>query len=135
MHHDQFLGKVQAAARLPDRGEAERATRATLETLGERIPNGLAENLAAQLPHEIGEHLRRAAKATRSRNGERFDKLEFIARVAARAGVNETRGAALCHAVSEVVDEATGGMIGTKVAQSLPHDIAALLMSGLSASV
>jgi uncharacterized protein (DUF2267 family) len=135
MQHDQFLGKVQAGARLANRGAAERATRATLETLGERIPEGLADNLAAQLPHEIGEHLRRTEVWYGAGSGERFDKLEFIARVAARAGVNETRGAALCHAVIEVVDEATGGMVRTKVVHSLPEDIGALLMSGLSAAV
>lgn len=135
MHHDQFLGKVQSAGRLADRGAAERATRATLETLGERIPEGLADNLAAQLPHEIGEHLRRTEVWSGLGSGQRFDKLEFIARVAARAGVNETKAAALCHAVVQVVDEATGGMVRHKVLHSLPDDIGALLMSGLSASV
>ena len=135
MQHDQFLGKVQATAHLADHGEAERATRATLETLGERIPAGLAENLAARLPHEIGEHLRRTTARTRTGSGARFDMLEFIARVAARAGVNEARAAALSHAVAEVVDEATDGMISTKVAQSLPEDIRALLLFGLAAAV
>jgi uncharacterized protein (DUF2267 family) len=38
MQHDEFIGQVQNRAKLPSRGEAEGATRATLETLGERIP-------------------------------------------------------------------------------------------------
>lgn len=134
MQHDQFLGKVQAAAQLADRGAAERATRATLETLGERIPAKLADHLAAQLPHEIGEHLRRT-ETGRSVAAKRFDKLEFIARVAARAGVNESKAAALSHAVTGVVDDATDGMVSTKVTSSLPDDIGALLLHGLAASV
>ena len=69
MEHDEFIGQVQARARLDSRGAAEQATRATLETLGERLSEGAAENLAAQLPHEIGEHLRRTASGT----GERLD--------------------------------------------------------------
>lgn len=52
MQHDVFIGQVQQRAKLPSRGDAERATRAALETLGERIPSGFATNLAAQLPVE-----------------------------------------------------------------------------------
>jgi uncharacterized protein (DUF2267 family) len=50
MQHDQFIGQVQQRARLDSRGAAERASRATQETLGERIRDSLAENLSAQLP-------------------------------------------------------------------------------------
>ncbi len=50
MEHDEFIGQAQHRARLASRGEAERATRATLETLAERISDGAAQNLAAQLP-------------------------------------------------------------------------------------
>jgi uncharacterized protein (DUF2267 family) len=64
------------------RGDAERAIRSTLETLGERIRDGLAENLAGQLPVEIGEHLRRTEAIYDLGAGERFDRDEFIARVA-----------------------------------------------------
>ena len=57
MQHDEFIGEVQARARLSSRGDAERATRAVLETLGERLAGGQPHNLAAQLPEEIGRHL------------------------------------------------------------------------------
>ena len=50
MDHDSFIGEVQNRAELASRGEALSATRATLETLGERIEEGQATNLAAQLP-------------------------------------------------------------------------------------
>ena len=50
MKHDEFIGKVQHLARLGSRGDAERATWATLQTLGERLAGGEAKELASQLP-------------------------------------------------------------------------------------
>ncbi|MGW6513252.1 DUF2267 domain-containing protein, partial [Streptomyces niveus] len=47
MHHDELIGKIQALAQLPDRGSTERATQAVLRTLGERLPAGLADHVAA----------------------------------------------------------------------------------------
>jgi uncharacterized protein (DUF2267 family) len=58
MKHDEFIGQVQHRARLRSRGAAERATRVTLETLAERLVGGEANDLASQLPLEIGHHLR-----------------------------------------------------------------------------
>ena len=40
MQHDEFIGLVQHRARLDSRGAAEAATRATLETLGQRLAGG-----------------------------------------------------------------------------------------------
>jgi uncharacterized protein (DUF2267 family) len=130
MQHDDFIGQVQARARLSSRGDAERATRATLETLGERVPEGLADNLAAQLPHEIGEHLRRTEVFGGLGSGQRFDRREFILRVAERAGVDEPKAAFIARAVTEVVDEATGGMVSGKLSASLPQDVRGLIAEG-----
>jgi uncharacterized protein (DUF2267 family) len=132
MQHDEFIGQVQNRAHLPSRGEAERACRATLETLGERVPEGLADNLAAQLPHEVGEHLRRTETYGGTATGERFDRRDFIRRVAERAGVKEQRAAFLVRAVMEVVDEATTGSVAAKVEHSLPDDIRELVTAGSS---
>ena len=57
MRYDEFLGHVQHRARLGSRGEAERATRATLETLAERLVGGEAHDLASQLPAELAHSL------------------------------------------------------------------------------
>jgi hypothetical protein len=85
MRHDAFIGQVQARARLDSRGSAERVTRASLETLGERVPSTVAEKAAAQLPHEIGEHLRRVAHAPGEPfTGERMTQADFFTRVAER---------------------------------------------------
>ncbi len=130
MQHDEFIGLVQDRARLSSRGDAERATRAVLETLGERIPEGLAGNLAAQLPHEIGEHLRRTEVYAGAGTGERFDRPDFIARVAERAGIHDPQAAYLTRAVAEVVDEATQGALMAKLTDSLPADIRGLVTAG-----
>jgi uncharacterized protein (DUF2267 family) len=70
------------------REDAVRATRTILDTLRERIPDGLAKNLGAQLPVEIGEYLRGGADNAAGAEGvERFGRDEFIARVSDRSGV------------------------------------------------
>lgn len=130
MQHDEFIGQVQDRARLSSRGDAERATRATLETLGERIPEGVADHLAAQLPHEIGEHLRRTEVYGGVATGERFGRQEFIDRVAERAGTGPQQAAFLARAVTEVVDEATQGGVMAKVSHSLPEDVRVLVTAG-----
>src|SRR5260370_16536893 len=86
MKHDEFIGRVQHHARLPSRGDAERATRATLETLGERLAGGEPKDLASQLPPEIGLHLLRCGG-----KGERFSLDEFYRRVSEREGQNLPR--------------------------------------------
>ncbi|SFO48853.1 MULTISPECIES: DUF2267 domain-containing protein [Actinomadura] len=130
MRHEEFIGQVQDRARLGGWGEAERASRATLETLGERVPEGLADNLAAQLPHEIGEHLRRTEVYGGAGSGERFDRHGFIERVAIRAGTDEAKAAFLARSVLGVVDDATQGSITAKVRHALPPDIRDLLPAG-----
>lgn len=135
MQHDQLIGAVQHRAQLASRGEAERAVRATLETLGERIPDGLADHLAAGLPHEVGEHLRRTELVSIAGTGERFDRHEFIARVATRAGSDPPRAAYLARTVLEVVEEASSGSVMDKVREALPSDIRQLVSAGSTGSM
>lgn len=132
MQHDEFIGQVQQRARLGTRGDAERATRATLETLAERIPAGLADNLAAQLPHEVGEHIRRVEAAPDVPDTERFGRDEFITRVAERSGggVDYPQAAFWARAVMDVVRDATGGAVLQKVYQSLPGELRGFVAAG-----
>lgn len=128
MRHDDFIGQVQHRAQLPSRGDAARATRATLETLSERVPAGVAAKLAAQLPVEIGEHLRRTLPLNLGNaTGERFDVREFVSRIAARSTTDEPFAAHAARVVCEVTDEATDGMIRSSVADALPQDIRQLV--------
>jgi uncharacterized protein (DUF2267 family) len=80
--HEAFIDVVRAAAAL-DRDGAERATRATLQTLAERIDRGEARALAARLPAEL------APWVATTTSAERFDVDELVRRVAQREGVDE----------------------------------------------
>ncbi|POX38191.1 DUF2267 domain-containing protein [Streptomyces sp. Ru73] len=132
MQHDEFLRLVQAGAALPDRGAAERAVRATLETLAERVPDGLAGHLAAQLPPEIGEHVRRVVATHEGgqeerHTAERFDLTTFAARIAWRGGVSEDAALREASAVFEVLDAALSPELAGKLGSVLPPDIRELL--------
>ncbi|MFO7918727.1 MAG: DUF2267 domain-containing protein [Anaerolineae bacterium] len=78
MQYDEFVGEVHNRARLASSDEAVRAIRATLETLAERVAGQEAEDLAAQLPQEVGKFLRGVEKA------ERFSVEDLFDRVAAK---------------------------------------------------
>ncbi len=83
MNFDEFTGTVQHRLELPGTGETVRAIRATLSTLGRRIPEGAAEDFAANLPMEIDWYPTGAVHE----HGERFDWREFVGRVAEIEGV------------------------------------------------
>lgn len=77
MDFDEFTGEIQHRLELPDTGRTLRTIRATLMTLGERIPEGNAEDFAASLPIEIKWYMTGAV----NEHGQRFDWREFIERV------------------------------------------------------
>jgi uncharacterized protein (DUF2267 family) len=77
MKFDEFTGEIQHRLELPDTGRTIRAIRATLMTLGERIPEGNAEDFAASLPLEIKWYMTGAVHE----HGQRFDWKEFVQRV------------------------------------------------------
>ncbi len=126
MKHDEFIGQVQHRARLSSRGAAERATRATLETLAERLAGGEAKDLAAQLPLEIAEHLRGQWSAL----GERFSLDEFFRRVSLREGVDLSDAVFHARAVIEVLSEAVSQGEMDDVRAQLPTEFDRLFESG-----
>ncbi|MZE78405.1 DUF2267 domain-containing protein [Streptomyces xinghaiensis] len=136
MRYEELTGKVQASARLPDRQSAERALGATLETLAERVPDGLADHLAAQLPEGAAEAVRRITAAheaaPRQReysrdHGERFDITSFAGRIAWRSGHSEEEALREAAAVLEVLDAAVSPELMHKLTAVLPRDIGELL--------
>ena len=130
MQHDDFIGQVQARGKLANTGQAERVTRSVLETIGERIPDGLSDNLAAQLPHEIGEHLRRTERSDKGGTGERFDRTDFVTRVEERAGLDRPQAVYAARVVCEVIGEATQGGVMAKVREALPPDVREIINAG-----
>jgi uncharacterized protein (DUF2267 family) len=118
MKHDKFIGRVQHYARPPSRGDAERATRATLETLGERLAGGEPKDLASQLPPEIGEHLLRGCAGI----GERFSLDEFYRKVSVREREDLPKAVFHARAVIRVLSEAVSkGEIDDMLAQLPPE--------------
>ena len=116
MNYKEFLGQVQHRLEYADLGPAVRATRAVLTTLGERLQEGEATDLASPLPMEIDRYL------TEADHGQRFDYQEFLDRVAAREGVD--RADANYHAqqiVAIVAEIVPPGNI-EKVDGGLPED-------------
>jgi uncharacterized protein (DUF2267 family) len=116
MTHDEFVGQVQHRAHLPSRGDAETIIRAALETLGERLQPQAAAHVAAQLPPEIGRHLRGA---------DRFEHLslkEFQKRVAERENDNVHRATFHAQCVFDVMCEAISPGAVHKLKQQLPAE-------------
>jgi uncharacterized protein (DUF2267 family) len=102
MKHDEFIKHVQSVAQLDSREEAERATRATLETLKERIVGDEASQLAAQLPKDLAQCL----QGREGQFGEHFPIEEFYQRVSEKEGVEATAAATHVRAVFTVLQAA-----------------------------
>jgi uncharacterized protein (DUF2267 family) len=115
LRDDQFIEIVQQAARI-DYRTAERAVRAVLQTLGERLSVGEARDLAEQLPAQVGAWL--AAE----RHSQPMDVEEFLRRVAEREGVDV--GTALRHvrAVFEALGRAVDPRELRDVFSELPKE-------------
>ncbi|CAM5316365.1 DUF2267 domain-containing protein [Streptomyces pilosus] len=128
MQHDEIIGKVQALTRLPDRGSAETATRAVLTTLAERLPSGLTNHVAAQLPPTLAAPMRQAGDA--APEAERFDLTTFAGRIAGRAETDEDAAVREAAAVMEVLDAALAPELTEKMVAALPRDIGGLLPAG-----
>ena len=115
---------VVAEAAGVERDEAERATRAVLETLAERLAKGEADDLAAELPPEVAASLHTATPA------EGFDLDEFLNRVAGRAGVDLATAERYARAVFTALGQAVSRKEIDDMAAELSRDYARLLPRG-----
>lgn len=120
MRFGEFVDEASARIGVEDRGEAIRAIRAVLTTLGERLQAAEANDLAGPLPMEIDRFLREAD------SGQRFSFEEYVDRVAdideVDREVARTRAKRIVGLVSEVVP--SGEM--KQVRSQLPADFDAL---------
>jgi uncharacterized protein (DUF2267 family) len=122
MTFDQIIGQVQNRGHLASREDAERAVRATLETLAERLAGGEAEHLAAQLPRELGLHLTRSDGAF-----ERLGLDDFYRRVSEREGAELPEAVHHAKAVIGVLREAVSAGEFEDVRSQLPKEFDHLL--------
>lgn len=113
---------IELVAEYADIGfdDAERATRASLETLGERIDRGEAQQIADRLPPQI------APWIATSGPPEGFDVDEFLRRVAEREGVDIEEAERHVHAVFDGLRYVVENEFDDVVAE-LPEDFAPLL--------
>lgn len=116
MDHDRFVGEIQNRAQLASRGEAIRAIRCTLTTLGERFQAGEAKDLAAQLPMEVDRFLIEA------KSGQRFDYDEFLDRVADCEGIERPDAARHARLVVGLVSETVYASEIQEVLSNLPDE-------------
>jgi uncharacterized protein (DUF2267 family) len=119
LDRDRF---IELAAQWADVGfdSAERAVRATLATLGERIDRGEAQQIAERLPPEIAPWVATTGPA------QGFDVDEFLRRVAEREGVGIGEAERQARAVFRVLRHVLEQEFDDVVAE-LPKDFAPLL--------
>ena len=119
MDFEDFLGDVQDKAQLDSREAALTVTRCTLTSLSARIQPGEANDLAAQLPEEIGRFL------TETDGVESFSFEEFVDRVAECGGYGENEVADAvfgAQVVMDVLGDATTDGEFEDVRSQLPED-------------
>jgi uncharacterized protein (DUF2267 family) len=121
--HDRFIGFVQEVTGL-ERGAAERATSAVLETLAERLSVGKARDLAEQLPPEVAPWL------GTDRGAEPFDAEEFVRRVAKREGVDRKTAERHVRAVLLALSRSVTTEEFDDMVAELPKSFAPLLPRG-----
>jgi uncharacterized protein (DUF2267 family) len=117
MNFDEFTGTVQHRLELPGTGETLRAIRATLLTLGQRIPAGNAEDIAASLPMEIKWYMTGAVHE----HGQRFEWSEFVDRVSDIEGADPADAAYHARVIVDLVHTLVPGSDFRQLRDSLPE--------------
>jgi uncharacterized protein (DUF2267 family) len=120
-----FLERVSERSGL-DRDEAERATAAVLETLAERIAGGEVRDLISRLPARFHEPLKRGDASSRGK-AVAMSLDEFVARVAEREGVDDSRARDHVRAVMTTLREVVGQDEWSDVTVELPREYDAVL--------
>ncbi|MEH1940370.1 MAG: DUF2267 domain-containing protein [Nostoc sp.] len=118
MEYEEFITHVQSLAQSDSREEAERATRATLETLKERIAVEEAQDLAANLPQQLGDYLR----GREGDSGDSFNLQEFIMRASRKENIEPTTAAIHVRAVFAVLQNAISPEVFAALHSHFSHD-------------
>jgi len=118
--YERFIATVQLKAGVA-RPDAERAARAVLETLGERLSAGEARHLAEWLPPELAPWIGTSTPA------EPFDIDEFLRRVATRGQVDPGTAERHARAVFEALGRTVSRDEIEDMVAELPKDFLPLI--------
>lgn len=118
MEYAEFITHVQSLAQSNSREEAESATRATLETIKERIAGDEATDIANQLPQELGQYL----QGREGEGDQSFNLQEFIARTSQKENIEPTTTAIHVRAVFAVLQNAIKPESFAKFHKHFSHD-------------
>ncbi|MGV9775670.1 DUF2267 domain-containing protein [Streptosporangium sp. NPDC003464] len=116
MEHKELIQTVTERAGL-SREEAADLTRATLETLGDRLSAGEARRFALQLPEPLRESL-----SVRDRI-EQFGLHDFVTRVSRRTGLTMQETERGVRAVLTTLREAIPGDVFDNAMSQLPAEL------------
>ncbi|MFG2057537.1 DUF2267 domain-containing protein [Micromonospora sp. NPDC048930] len=116
MNYTEFIQSVASKPKMSP-AQAEPITRATLQTLTERITGGQARDLASQLPQEL-----KASVSMAGVNPEPFGLPEFLERVQARAAVDLQAATDGARAVFDTLREKISAKEYGDVVDQLPQD-------------
>jgi uncharacterized protein (DUF2267 family) len=119
--YERFLATIEMLSGGPPES-VERAAAATLSTLGERLGVDLARELSAELPSTLREWLLSSVGKP-----ERFDRAEFLRRVAEREGTDEATAERHAKAVLAALGRLVRGDELRRVEQRLPDEYSKLL--------
>ena len=129
--YTDFIGEVQHRIEAGRQAEAVRTTRAVLETIGERVDEGGATDIASPLPMEIDRYLLQVD------HGQQYDFDEFVGRVHERlnyddldldtgygkpSGVDESETVFRIKAVTALLSETVPGGQMANVEEQFPEE-------------
>ncbi|OCQ89877.1 hypothetical protein BCD64_18205 [Nostoc sp. MBR 210] len=118
MEYHEFITHVQSLSQSDSLEEAELATRATLETIKERVAESDIQDLAAQLPRKLSDYLQAQTQAST----QSFHLQEFIQRVSQKEHIEPTTTAIHVRAVFAVLQNAISPEIFSKFQAHFSHD-------------
>lgn len=115
MQFDDFIRRVQEQTGLDAPEDAEKITRAVLETLGERLDRKVRNGVVAPLPNELKDYV-----LTRAENTAQYPVEEFYNRVGARADLTYQDARERTRQALSVLQEAIPEGETRQILESLP---------------
>lgn len=124
MRYDEMVANLHEELRLPDQQHAEKALRATVAVLGERLAGQEPADLRAELPQELQQELPTTG------DGQPFDADEFVRRVREKEGMGCSQDQVREHTravLSLILARHVAGGERDDVAAQLPQDLRSLM--------